>query len=225
MPAALPSYVGDCSWQPSGNPEPSDPPNELPTTTEPWMGRSDQTASFRAAYFVGKPYLGGFITANTPKSNGFCPGIDTCDLVIARPPDFQKFLSPCSTAVKTGTKTAAGVAVTGVIPGASTVDASREVSYYAPETSYSYFAVTLPTAPRFTTVAVATQPRVIRSVIRASAGGVEKVFSGALAPAGLVTALFMPVADKLTSFSPEPIPGTPWYRCTDMVTRELTGDT
>lgn len=218
------TYVGNCAWEPAGNPEPSDPPNELPTTTEPWLGRSAQTAAFRAAYYIGRSYLGGYIIANTPRANGFCPGMDTCDLVIARPPDFSAFLSPCSTSLKAATKTAAAVAASGIIDGADEVDGSRTVAYYAPDTTYTYFAATLPTAPRYSSVVVPTAPRILRSTITASANGTTKTFSGALAPAALVTALDMPAVEKLQNFSPEPIPGTPWYRVTEVWARELTGD-
>ena len=149
MSAALPSYVGDCAWAVSGNAEPSDPPNELPTTSEPWLGRSDQTTAWRAQYHIGLTYLGGYITGNTPKANGFCPGMDTCDLLIARPPDFTKFLAPCSTSLKTASLGVQAIAASGIIDGADHVDGTRTVAYYAPETSYSYFSETLPTAPRY----------------------------------------------------------------------------
>ena len=46
---------------------------------------------------------------------------------------------------------------------------------------------------------------------------------GGNAPSVLVSALYMPEAPSLTSFQAEPIPGTPWYKCTDVVVLELVG--
>ena len=219
------SYLADCDWAPSGHPEPSDPPNELPTTRETWIGRQDQTAAFRAEKAVGSEYLGGYILDNTPRDNTPFQGVATIELIIARPPDFEAYLSPSSTSLKTATLTAAAIAASGIIEGATEVDGSRTVSYLAPDTTYTYFASILPTEPRFSSVVVPTEPRVLHSVMTASANGTTKPFVGALAPAALVSALAMPAVEKLQSFSPEPIPGTPWYRVTEVWARELTGDT
>jgi len=218
-------YGGDSSWQPSGNPEPHDPPNELPTTREPWIGRQDLTAAFREDYPVGGEYLGGYILDNTPRDNTPFPGVATVDLIIARPPDFEAYLDFSSTSPKTATKTATGISASGIITGETTVDGARTVSYLAPETTYTYFASTLPTAPRFSKVLVDTEPRILRSNMTASANGTTVPFTGLLAPAALVTALDMPAVEKLQSFNPEHIAGTPWYRVTEVWARELTGDT
>jgi hypothetical protein len=221
---SLPAYVGNCEWEPSGEPERKTPPNELPTLTEPWMGRMDKVEAFRGIYAVRSAYLGGYIIDNTPKSNSPFQGMASVDLVVALPPDFSQFLSPGSTSIKTAQINVANIGVTGVIPGADHVDGSRSVSYFAPETTYLYFAPVLPTAPRFSGVVVPTVPRVLRSIITATANSVTKNFTGALAPSALVTALTMPPVDKLQSFSPDPIPGTPWYRVTETWARELQGD-
>jgi len=218
------TYGGDCSWQPSGNPEPHDPPNELPTTREPWIGRQDLTGAFRAEYHIGREYLGGYIIDNTPRDNTPFPGVATVDLVIARPPDFAAFTTANSVATKSGTKSA-NVVSSAIIDDATSVDATRTVSYEAPETTYSYFSATLPDAPRYSTVAISTEPRVRRSSITARGNnGREKSWTGGLAPAPLVSALSMPAA-AVVSHTSEAIPGTPWYRCRDVVTQELTGDT
>jgi len=218
------TYVGDCSWAPSSEPEPSDPPNELPITREPWIGRQDLTAAFRLTKAIGSQYLGGYIIDNTPRDNTPFPGVATVELIIARPPNFSAYLAPCSTSLKTASLNVPAISASGIIDGETSVDGSRFVSYQAADTTYTYFASGLPTAPRFTGVIVPTAPRILRSVITASAGGTTVTFSGANAPAALVSALTMAEVDKLQSFSPEPIPGTPWYRVTEVWARELQGD-
>lgn len=218
------SYLGNCAWAPSGHPEPSDPPNELPTTREPWIGRQDLLAAFRADYFIGREYLGGYIIDNTPRDNTPFQGVATVELIIARAPDFAAFTSANSVATKTATKSASIVSG-AIIDGATSVDATRSVSYDAPETTFSYFSPTLPDAPRYSTVAISTEPRLRRSSITARGNnGAQKTWTGALAPAPVVSALSMPAA-AVVSHTSEAIPGTPWYRCRDVVTQELTGDT
>jgi len=230
-------YGGDSSWQPSGNPEPHDPPNELPTTREPWIGRQDLTAAFRAEYHIGREYLGGYIIDNTPRDNTPFPGVASVDLIIARKPDFSAFLVSNSAATKTSSKSAT-VATSGVIPNATSVDAVQTVSYRAPESTYRYFAEGIPGGARFNAMAIPSATRVIASRITArgittSAGlhdppvgtQLERTYTGAVAPAPLVSALAMPEVANVTSHTAEPISGTPWYRCSDTVTLELTGDT
>lgn len=222
-------YVGNCGWEPSGNPEPSRPPLELPTIREPWIGRQDQTSAFLAAHPIGGSHLGGYIIENTPRDNTPFEGVASVDLIVALPPDFLTAKVENSTSYKTATRTAT-VESSLIIPGATSVDAERAITYAAPETTYTYFASSAPSGPRYTSVATSAEARVLSS--RVTARGeigdgqqIEKKFTGALAPAALVTALTMAPVDKGTSHQSAVIPGTPWYRCTDVVTRELEGDT
>lgn len=217
------TYVGNCEWEPSGNAEPKRPPNELPTLTEPWIGRSDKTDEFLAAHAIGSSYLGGYIIENTPKDNSPFQGVASVDLVIALEPDFNAYLAMPNTATKTACKTAA-LTASGIIEGESELKAERNVSFYAPETRYTYFSSTKPDGPRFDAVLSVAEPRILRSAVKVSANQKEVTFGGGNAPAALVAALTMAPWDKCTDHSAEPIPGTPWYRCTDVVTRELQGD-
>jgi hypothetical protein len=215
-------YRGNCEWEPSSLPIPRDPPKELPTTTEPWMGRQDKLAAFLAAWPIGKPYLGGFIIDRDPRDNSPFPGAAEVTFTIARPPDFLAYSVANGRSIKTASISTT-VASSSIIPGETSVDAVREVGFYAPESRYSYFASTMPDGERYDSLAITAGIRIIRSVIRASAGGKERVYGGSNAPAALVSALYMGPITRVAHES-SPIEGTPWYRCTDTVSLELEGD-
>lgn len=224
-------FLGDASWQPLGNPEPSDPPNDLPTTREQWIGRADLTSSFRTTYRVGAGHLGGYIIDNTPRSNQPFYGLDTIDLIVARQPDFNAFVLEPTMSLKTATKSA-NVSGTGIIPPAlippgstapNPLPCTRTVNFYSPEAKYTYFSSLRPDAPRFSSIGSSRQPIVVRSVITVQLSSGILVFSGN-APAPIVTALFMPVTDSLTGTEAQLIRGTPWYHCTDTLSRVLRGD-
>jgi len=173
---ANPTYVGNCTWAKTRiNPEKTDPPNEVATSVEAWSGRSDQTDAFRAIYYIGMPYLGGYIVDNAVQPESPGRGLDAVNLKILRPPSFTAFLASTSTTVKTS-QVSATIETTAVFDKATSVDATRSASY------------------------------------------------GGNAPAVLVSALSMPEAASLTSFQAEPIPGTPWYKCTDVIVLELVGN-
>jgi hypothetical protein len=194
---ANPTYVGNCTWAKTRiNPEKTDLPNEVATSIEAWSGRSDQTDAFRATYYIGKSYLGGYIAA---------------------------FLASTSTTVKTS-QISATIETEAVFDKATSVDATRSASYEAPETTYTYFAPRRPDAARFSQVFTTATTRITANTISAKGNDGSSASYGGNAPAVLVSALTMPEAASLTSFQAEPIPGTPWYKCTDVVVLELVGN-
>jgi hypothetical protein len=221
---ANPTYVGNCTWAKTRiSAEKTDLPNEVATSVEAWSGRSDQTDAFRLLYYIGKEYLGGYIVDNAlqPESPG--RGMDAVNLKILRPPSFSAFLASTSTTVKTS-QISATIVTALVFDSATSVDATRSASYEAPETTYIYFAPRRPNAARFTQVFTTATTRVTSSSISAKGDDGSSAVYGGNAPAVLVAALTMPEADVLTSFQAEPIPGTPWYKCTDVIVLELVGN-
>lgn len=219
------TYKGNCEWEPAGDREARTPPNDLPITQEPWMGRSDKTAAFLAQYAVGKQYLGGYIIENTPKSNYPFPGVDWVDLQIAMPPKFDVVLSHPGRSIKTAQKSAT-VQSSGVIDGESEVTCVKEITYYAPEIRYEYFASKRPAGARYTDAAGIGSPEIIRSVIRVTGKttGKEITYTNSTAPAAVVTAMIMGETNLVSGHEARQIPGTPWYSCTDVVSREFAGD-
>jgi hypothetical protein len=221
---ANPTYLGNCSWAKTRiSPEKTDPPNEVATSVEAWSGRSDQSAAFRATYYIGLGYLGGYIVDNAlqPESPG--RGMDAVNLKILRPPSFTDFLASTSTTVKTS-QISATIETPLIFDKATSVDATRSASYEAPETTYTYFASQRPDSPRFSQVFTTANTRITSNTISAKGNDGSSASYGGNAPAQLVAALSMPEAASLTSFQAEPIPGTPWYKCTDVIVLELVGN-
>lgn len=226
-------YLGDSSWQPLGNPEPSEPPNELPTVRETWIGRSDLTDAFRAGKPIGSGYLGGTIIDNTPRSNQPSYGLDTVELIVARPPNFIVYLADTGLSLKTATKSA-NVTGTNIIPPSlvppgvtvpNPIPCTRTVSFYSPETRYRYFSSARPAAARFLGAGWGdVQIQSSRITVQLSSGPLE--FGGANAPAAIVSALHMPTIDMRTG-GPEgtSIKGTSWFDVTEVWSRVLAGDT
>lgn len=212
-------FNGNCEWRMIRK-EPTKAANDLPTHIETWIGRSDKFTDFMAAHPVGMQLSGGYIIFrrgddSEPKSE--------VELTIATAPDFQTPRVMPGTSTKTAQKTAT-VSSSTIIDGATEVKAERAVSYEAPETKYTYFSSTRPGGPRYSKVSDGRQPRILRTTMKASANGEEVSFGSGNAPAALVSALTMAATDVVTSHDAEPIDGTPWYRCADVVTRELQGD-
>lgn len=192
--------------------EPRGSAGDVPTTIESWRGKQADRDSFLTSHALNSSHNGGYIIDYSCRDG---VAYTEVDLVIGRSPDFQKEYSANGISLKTGTKSA------NVSEGLAT----REVSYYAPETRYTYFSSSKPNGPRYDSVAIETQPRIIRSKITVRRENLpDLIYTGALAPADVATATTMAAWDKITSHDSEQIPGTPWYRCVDVVTRELRGD-
>lgn len=221
------NFIGNCNWRWIESRKRS-PARDLPQTVETWIGRYDQLATFLATYPVGLGYAGGYITDHdiddsAPQS--------TVGLIVTLPPPFGGYLRTPSRSIKTATKSAT-VTGTNLIPAhllpegvenPSSVQAVRTLSFYAPESRYEYFTASEPTAPSYSS-AGSRNPSIISARLEVSFGGVTIAFTGATAPAAISTAVFMPIVDRVVSDGGEPIPGTPWYRCVDVVSREYQGD-
>ena len=199
---------------------------DVPEITYTYTGRVDTVDTFLATVLPGATLDGGYITGRrTNETAG--PGRAEVQVTVAFEPDFAAYSVFPQTSQKTSSISAT-VASSGIIDGASSVDAKRDVSYYSPEARYTYFASSRPLDARFSSEGTSRTIKIIRSVIAAQGAVdgsvVNKTFGGGNAPAALVSALFMPEADRVTSHEATPIEGTPWYACTDVVSRELEGD-
>ena len=203
--------------------------------SETWRGAADLAAAFAAGYAPGSPYGSGYI-AEVRREEPQGPYADV-EIVVVRPPDFGRFTTANSTTVKTATKSAQNIACTGVLPDytdasgntveVENVNAEKKVTYLTAETKYTYHASSKPSGPRFSAIGLAMTISVLSrsiSVTDADGGSSETVIlRGATAPAPIASALTMPEIDRVIH-EHSPIPGTPWYRCTDTVTREYLGD-
>lgn len=216
------SYIGNCEWEPSGEPEPHNPPNELPTTSESWIGRSDKMAAFLATYRVGVVRLGGFIIDVRVRDGSPFLGVGSADLVIARPPDFGAALEENSTSTQTFQKSATVTAL-DVIPEATEVRVRRKTTARVTTTLWRYFSGSLPGGPRFSSVANGANPRILADSVTAVASkpdgasrGEVYIGSWAGSPPSVRDALRLGITSYAEAHSAERIAGTPWYRCTDV---------
>jgi hypothetical protein len=199
-----------------------DASKELPERVETWIGRQDKLTDFLNDHPLGSTLSGGYIVARDTEDRVPKGAVE---LTIAYAPDFQANHAVVSRSIKTATKSA-NITSTSIIDGATTVAATREISFYAPETRYEYFNATAPAGPRYSTQTNNRQPTIIRSRITATGdNGVTVVFAGN-APSALLSALAFTVGNVVVSDGGEPIKGTPgWHRCVDVVSLEFIGDT
>jgi hypothetical protein len=217
------SYIGDDSWSEAGEVQYASPPHDIPTARQKWIGRSDTVDTFRAAHAVGSAFLGGYITDNTPQEHTPSPGLATVELLVLLPPDFEDYLASDQNSTKTASKSA-DVTASGIIPGETALKCTHEVTFKSPATKYTYFAATRPSGALFSAPLTSASPVIIRSVMKASANGQERTFAGAVAPAPIVSALTLSTVNVGNEPEAEPIPGTPWFRCSEVWSRELEGD-
>ncbi len=207
--------------------EPARPYFELPTLAQVWKGASTKYAAFVAAHKEGSAFAGGYIIEARGRDQGMYPEVY---LTIALPPNFQAYTVASSKANQTSSK-GRTVATTQVIEGATAVEAQAKMSFIAHQTVYSYFASQFPTGPRFSNPVEKGTPilqgRIITATV-AEGKAVEgepstKTYYGN-APAPLSSALSMPAAGRIIGPDAQPIPGTPWYKCQDVVSWGFWGD-
>ncbi len=223
---------------------------ELPTVVESWSGPlgpgsltsaglvdSSLRDAFVAAVPVGTLYGGGlalpgpsvdpvgYLIDVSSRESGTYAAVDR---VVAYAPTFigrdrSTYLLDGGYPKKTATFSAA-ITNSSVIPGQTDLACTCKVSFYSPESKYTYFTQGYPAGQAFAGVAGGAQPQIVGSLMTVSAGGQTQTFGGATAPSPVVSALYMPVADILDEFSPVQIPGTPWYKVTETWARVFQGD-
>lgn len=213
------TYIGDCSWLLVDERD-ARRANDLPILRHVYEGRADQAETFRLTKAIGTQLSGGYIT-DVGKIIPQGP-FATLEVTIALPPDFLTYKLSKSRMQQTSSK---GATITNsqIIPGETQIEGNRTVSFIAPQAVYSYFASSRPAGPRFTSPAENDAPRMLRSVITATAGGKSRTYYGN-APGALVSALAMPAVGLITGHTSEPIPGTPWFDCQDTISYVYRGD-
>lgn len=205
--------------------EPRGQAMELPTIVETWRGASTLTDGFLSSNEIGDAHAGGYIMDYSVREGGPYTEVD---LIIGLPPDTSSYIPSNGVGLKTASSSAT-VSSSSIIDNASEVNAELQITFYAPETRYTYFRLSEPLGPSFSVISNNREPVVVRSVITASGSvktdeeedfGPDRTFAGGTAPAALVSALAIPVVNVVLSHESENIPGTPWWRCVDVVSRE-----
>lgn len=192
---------------------------EVPTRQQVWKGAATKYAAFMAAHKKGTAFDGGYIVDVSGEDRGMYPEIT---LTIMDPPDFQTYTLGVSFSRKSSSK-GATVEASGIIDGASSVEAQRKVTFQAQESVYTYFASSKPSGPRFTNPTEQGTVRFYSSVIQATANGATRTYYGN-APSALQVALALDPVGRVDDHTADPIPGTPWYRCRDVISYGYWGD-
>jgi len=108
---------------------------------------------------------------------------------------------------------------TVTISGDSPSEASRDIQFYADESTYRYITNTRPAGPSYSNTSTGRNPTIFSSVINAADGTIYK----GSAPVALVTALTPATISMVTGHRAEPVYGTPWFECEDTVIRTFFG--
>jgi hypothetical protein len=196
-----------------------DPHFELSAIDQVWRIAAPDFANWWANKTTGRQWAGGYIVDRSSREQG--PYIEAT-LSIALPPDFNAVQISGTFGIQTISKTA-NVVNSSVIPGATSVDATRQMSFYAYSRVFKYWASSTPGGPRFTTAQIA-DPITLSDFTRATAAegtptGQKSRIYGTSLPSPLLSAMTIPIVTLLTAFDFDPIPGTPWFRCSDTVSR------
>lgn len=97
----------------------------------------------------------------------------------------------------------------------SVTSATIDIEFYSPQTTWRYIRNGRPTFATYNTIANGREPSILRAVITDS---LNRRYAGN-APVGLVSALTIPVSNKIIGPHADPIYGTPYFECQDVVQR------
>lgn len=97
--------------------------------------------------------------------------------------------------------------------GVAAKTAVRDIEFYCPQTTWRYIRYGRPSGYSYGAIANGRTATIIRNVIRLD-NGME--YRGN-APAGLVTALYLNPSNRIIGPHAEPVHGTPYYECHDIV--------
>lgn len=97
------------------------------------------------------------------------------------------------------------------------LSAVREFAYYCPQTLWRYIAQGQPNGPQYGSLGFIRSAELIKSRIVTSDGAVF----GGNAPAGLVSALAVEPETVTIGFRSEPVVGTPYFECEDLVVSQF----
>ena len=223
------TYIGDCSFQLAKSPERRARANDVPTITETWVGRTDQKAAFLASYATGSSYGSGYLVDYDDTDHTPGPGLTTIKLTFANQPNVQVTQSPSTFSVRTAVKSATVIDGT-IYPGVAQYYVAREVTYQSPTTKYRYFASSQPSAPRFANVNGVIRILKDNSTIDYLDSSFQ--YNAKFPRLVIPTAQLHPTlkeAVPLTTqtnatIDADPIDGTPFWRCTDTVTKDYKSD-
>lgn len=104
-------------------------------------------------------------------------------------------------------------------PAQLDVNLTREINYRALQTTWSYVTTKRPTRPFVGRTSTGQSPQIVSSSLTASSQLGTRVYNGAVAPARYVSATEPATVDFLMDLNPVPIPGTPFFEVTEVISR------
>lgn len=190
----------------------------IDSVTEVWKGAEPNYNAFYNSKNPGSGHEGGYILERRGNNSGMYPEIT---LRIALAPDFgERYTSSNSTSVNTASK-GGSVETDNVIEGATEVSCDRQLTFQSPQTTYNYFSSRRPSGPRFKTVSAGMDVIVMRDITTVTGsseeGGSKTLYFFGSVPSPLISATSLNLGNRVISHNSEPIPGTPWYSCSDVV--------
>ncbi len=229
------TYIGNCAWEQTREPEYSGQGMEPETITDTWTGQTSGLAAFLDSYPLRSSYLGGYITRRSVKDLSPGPGLATVELTITLPPPYGLTVSPATFSTRS-------VSISGYLEN-NTIDPQyfhymikRETVYSAPTTRYRYFASARPSGPANSSAGGTIIK--LKDSITVDCYGQNpsdptdtskwtKLETYVRNPSQINALLKaeVPLNTIVKSIvEPEPIEGTPYWRCTDTCTADYKND-
>lgn len=184
-------FTGDVSFKESAEPVYNVNDFGMDGITRKFRGAVHLLDTFLRSLNRGQTYNGCYLTSWTHDDHRSFPEVTLTykGVIESRDP-----LGTSETGISTVTTTTA-----------TPIEASRDVQYYSPQTTWRYVTNSRQISAKVGDVY--GNIVVINSVIRDKYGN---IYTG-VAPAGLVTALLLPEKKVLVNLRSEPVPGTPFF--------------
>jgi hypothetical protein len=218
----MPSYR-QCDWAVIGE-EDNRQAGDVPTRTYLLEGRADQFEIERAKYNVGAPYAGGYIIRISARN--IASALSQIEFTVAFAPNFNASFSPTTWSIETTSRSATIVDSTQ-IPGIARFVARRDVVYRSPTREANYFASAQPGGPRNTSGT--GNPVHLRDTATVelfdAEGKLVQRWNGPFRQLyGWIKSELILTRDVQAEVRAQPIDGTPWWRCQDIVTVRYKDD-
>ena len=220
------TYIGNCEWEPAGEPEPRGNAGGVPQVVEVWIGRSDKLQQFLATKPLRMAYLGGYITARSAKDGSPGDGAATVDITVSLPPDFNASSSPATYAMRSAVKSGS-LNNTAINARYAHYYLRRELTYESPTNRFRYYSSSRPAAARFSNNTGTI--RKVKEIITVDCYDSNwkwlhrDELSWSQLPNEMKAVLEFTKKANAT-VEANPVEGTPWWDCVDTVTADYQGD-
>jgi hypothetical protein len=218
----MPSYR-QCDWAVIGE-EDNRQAGDVPTRTYLLEGRADQFEIERAKYGVGANYAGGYIIRVAARN--ISSPLAQIELTVAFSPNFNASFSPKTWSIETTTRSAT-ISLPEPIGRIVRYICRRDVIYRAPTVEATYFASSQPSGPRNTSAAgspVHLRDTYVLECFDAEDMLIQREAGPFRQARSVIKSDLVLTRDVQAEVRAQPIDGTPWWRCQDIVTVRYKDD-